>query len=273
MKKFALLFLALLSASCEKETFTIENLNGNRIILLGHAGMGIGNAYPMNSLESVMKCLNTGTDGTELDVQMTKDSVLVAFHDPDLSASTNLEGMVSSHTWADIREARYNQTPYLDYSVISLDQLFSSLPDPSGLTFTFDCKRYAENVDIGRFNEAFARALARIIGEYQLESTACIESQDPGFLKFFKTIMPAAKLFIYPSSFESGMETADSLGLAGITISTREISEEQVAEAHRHNLLVAIWNIHSEAENIEAINKNPNYIQTDKVRNLVELLK
>ena len=49
--------------------------------------------------------------------------------------------------------------------------------------------------------------------------------------------------------------------------------EEQIKIAHDNKLLVAIWNTHSASDNIEAINKNPDFTQTDKVKNLIKLLK
>ena len=84
-------FIFSVIIACHKDEYNIVNLNGNRITALGHAGMGIGNTYPMNSYESIFKCLNLGMDGTEFDVQMTKDSVLVAYHSQDLSDETNLK--------------------------------------------------------------------------------------------------------------------------------------------------------------------------------------
>jgi len=273
MKKSIILCFIFLIISCKKEEFNIINLNGNRITALGHAGMGIGNTYPMNSYESILKCLNLGMDGSEFDVQMTKDSVLVAFHDQELLDNTNLKGLINSLNWNEINKARYNQTPYLDYSIISLEQLFSNIENLQKYKFTFDCKLYNDNNKTTQFFESYINAIVNIIQKHQLENNIYIESQSVEFLTLFKNKKPDYKLFIYPSSFESGLDIALSLGLFGITISTRDITKEQIKIAHDNNLLVAIWNLHSESDNIEAINKNPDFIQTDKVKNLIKLLK
>jgi glycerophosphoryl diester phosphodiesterase len=263
----------LIITSCKKEIFDIENLNGNRIIALGHAGMGIGNTYPMDSYESILKCLNLGMDGSEFDVQMTKDSVLVLFHDMDLSERTNLEGSVNSLNWIEIKNAHYTQTLYLDYSVISLEQLFSNIENLQKYKFTFDCKIGNNIKDENKFYASFINAIVKIVQKYKLENNIYIEAQDVGFLARFKNKNTDYKLFIYPSSFESGLNTALSLNLSGITISTRDITKEQIKTAHNNNLWVAIWNTHTDTDNLDAINKNPDFIQTDNVRNLVKLLK
>lgn len=130
----------LFFCSCKKEKFDIENLNGNKILALGHGGMGLGDTYPMDSAESILHCLNLGMDGTEFDVQMTADSVLVAYHDSELSQSTNLKGTINSLNWSEVKNAHYKETLYLNYTIISLDQLFSNLPNPQQYKFTFDCK-------------------------------------------------------------------------------------------------------------------------------------
>jgi len=274
MKNRILFFLiSLIFFSCEKEDFTVENLNGNKITSLGHAGMGIGKTYPMNSFESIAKCLNLGMDGSEFDVQMTKDSILIAYHDQYLSANTNFIGQVNSLTWEELKTAHYTQTMYLDYSITSLEDLFSNMDNIQKYTFTFDCKLYADKPNMNEFYLTYINAVIKIVQKYQLQNKVCIESQDEDFLSLFKNKEPEYKLFIYPSSFETGIETALALNLYGITISTRDISEKQVKIAHDNNLRIAVWNTHSESDHIEAINKNPDYIQTDKVENLIKLLK
>jgi glycerophosphoryl diester phosphodiesterase len=274
MKKpiiFCLIF-SIISA-CKKEEFNIVNLNGNKITALGHAGMGIGNTYPMNSFESITKCLSLEMDGTELDVQMTKDSVLIAYHDQDLSENTNIKGLINSLNWSEIKPAFYNQTPYLNYSIMSLEELFSNTKNLQKYKFTFDCKLYTNNKNMGQFYATYINAVVNLIEKFQLENNVFIESQSVEFLTAFKNTKPDYRLFIYPSSFESGLDIALSLGIFGITISTHDISKEQIEIAHNNNLFVAIWNTHSETDNIESIHKNPDYIQTDKVKNLVKLLK
>lgn len=273
MKKLILIGFILFSIACKKEKFDIVNLNGNKIIGLGHGGMGPSSSYPMDSYESLAECLSMGADGTEFDVQMTRDSILVLYHDPDLSSNTNLKGYINSLDWSEVKAARYNQTLYLNYSILSLDDFFSHIKNPDQYKFTFDCKLHTENTNINAFYVSYINAVTRMIHQYQLENNVYIESQNQDFLTLFKKKEPSSKLFIYPSSFESGMDIATSAGLFGITISTRDVTKEQIKLAHDHNLWIAIWNTHTEEDNKEAIRKNPDFIQTDKLKNLMKLLK
>ena len=55
--------------------------------------MGIAFKYPINSYESFEPCFRIGAEGSEMDVQMTKDSVLVLFHDAKLEDGTLCKGI------------------------------------------------------------------------------------------------------------------------------------------------------------------------------------
>lgn len=275
MKK--LLLFSLLSSlfSCEKETeiFEVENLSRNYITVLGHGGMGISSAYPINTFESIVNCLNLGTDGSEIDVQMTEDGVLVAFHDSDLSEKTNLTGSVSQYTFTELQAGFYDEMPYKSYAIISLDQLFSNIEDLSSHKFTFDCKLYNADKTDDAYLERFANAIEAIAQKYQIQRKLLIESNDKNFLMLLRAKNYNFKLFIYPQTFEEGLETAKELNLYGISISTQAITAEQVAQSHDAGFRIAVWNVQTENENIEAIRKNPDFIQTDKVKHLVEAMQ
>lgn len=272
MKKISIIIIMVqVLFSCKKNDFKISNLNSNEITILGHGGMGIGSSYPMNSYESIMKSMNRGAQGSEIDVQLTKDSVLVAYHNNDLSDQTNLVGLINDLNWSEIKDAQYTVTPYLNYSILALDELFSNIENIKDYKFTFDCKLVTNN-NMSDYQDAYVNALSKIIDVYDLKDNVYIESQSTNFLVKLKNKNVDYKLFVYPGTFEDGLETALSLDLYGITISTSKITKEQIEIAHNNNLYIAIWNTHSRKKNREAINKSPDFIQTDKVEYLVKLL-
>ncbi len=267
-----ILLLLSLFSSCRNKDFDIKNLD-NKILVLGHGGMGIAGTYPMNSFESIMKCLCLGADGTEIDVQMSKDSILVAFHEQDLSDCTDMKGKINSHKWDEIKNAKYTNLPYLDYKIVSLEELFSNISNLNKYYFTFDCKLYKnKDVDDKIFQKQFANAIKKLIEKYSINDNVFIESQSKTFLKQLKNIDSSYKLYIY-SSFQDGLNIANDLDLYGITIASDDISKEQIEIAHDNNLRVTVWSINSRKGNTKAINKNPDHIQSDKIKNLVGLLK
>lgn len=264
-------FIGLLgSAGCNRN-HSIENLNGNVIEVFGHAGMGIQSIYPMNSAESIQKCLETEANGSEMDLQMTRDSVLVAYHNEELSENTNFSGMINNYLLSELDLLRYKSGPYQNYRLAIPDYLFANI-HYAGKRFTFDCKLYTRS-DIDPFIETYARALTRLIKKHQLEERCYIESQNEKFLSEMKQILPGCKLFIYRSVFSESLEIAKRLQLFGITMSTHLISKTQIEEAHNNNIRVAIWNVQSRKDNKEAVRKNPDIIQSDRPEHLVRIME
>lgn len=74
------------------------------------AHRGGGQNFPENTILSFTKSLEIGCDALELDVQVTKDGVVVIYHPDDLKQWTNGSGSISEHSWEEIANlnAGYN---------------------------------------------------------------------------------------------------------------------------------------------------------------------
>jgi glycerophosphoryl diester phosphodiesterase len=266
MKKILAIIITLNISlmSCEKE-YTVDNLN-DQIIILGHGGMGYGVAqYPMNSYEGFQRAIAEGADGVEIDIQLTKDSVLVCFHDLLLEHSTNKYGAIHTHNWADIKDGVYKHTPYAVHKVISLEQLFEYSNNPQAL-YTFDIK--FNNPDNSDESKAiFQRALINIIEKNQLEDRITIESGDSDFLISLRDKKPGLNLFVY-QEYDMAIQTAINFNFSGIVVRGDEITAEEIQEAHNHNVLVSVFGAKRHNQD-EIIRKNVDIIQTDDVFDLV----
>ena len=265
--------VALLFSSCKKEEFNIQNLNGNKIIVQGHGGMGFSNLYPVNSLPSLINCLNIGADGSEMDVQLTNDSVLVLFHDHDLNVSTNKNGVIQNLKWSEIQSAYYTNVPYGNYSIVRLEDFLIDYTQYENRQFSFDIKLYSGDTDIQQYFGVFADRLSNLFNDYKLFDNVRIESQSVEFLNLLKEKNAAFQLYFYPQSFEEGFATVMENGFDGITISHELISTEQVDQAHSNGIFVTIWGTKTKKDNENAVRKNPDVIETDEVEHLVKLLQ
>lgn len=80
--------------------FLLRTLNdgGKSDYVMIFAHRGDWRRAPENSLQAYQLCIDGGIDGIEMDVQMTKDSVLVAMHDKTLDRTTTGTGRVSDYT-------------------------------------------------------------------------------------------------------------------------------------------------------------------------------
>ena len=272
MKNLSLLFILLfVISSCQKNKFDIVNLNGNRITALGHGGMGIANTYPLNTFESILNSLSIGADGTEIDVQMTKDGVLVAFHSESLEDKTDATGKVYTKTWDQIKSARYKDPIYTDYRIISLDELFSNISNLNEYTFFLDCKNFNPDTSVSYLN-AFTDALVQIIDKHKLGDKVYIELKRVDVIETLRRKRPDLKIFIY-TYFDKALEIVDEYQLQGIAIAVDNISKEEVIEAHEKGIMIVVFNAHSKSRNIDAIEKNVDFIQSDKLKHLIKVLK
>ena len=75
-------------------------------LVLGHRGAS-GYA-PENTIESFKMALDMNSDGVELDVQMSKDGVLVIIHDELIDRTSNGKGWVKDYTFEELRSFNFN---------------------------------------------------------------------------------------------------------------------------------------------------------------------
>jgi len=255
-------------ASCKKRNEGFDNLNSGIISCIGHGGMGSRTTYPMDSYESVMTCFNKKMDGSEFDLQLSKDSVLILFHDPTLENTTNLNGEIHSLNSIEIKKGNYNEYLYINYSLCTVEDILKSIENPKSKVLTFDCKMYGKKENPNQFYEKYTNALIKLTTNYDITNLVNIESDDEEFLLFLKSKQASYKLYINSRSYTDAIEIATKNGFYGITISSNDITKEQVKQAHDKGLRVAIWNVGTFFDNKKAIEKEPDFIQTDDVINM-----
>lgn len=268
---YCFLLLALISCKKDPVIWNLTNLSGNKINVVGHGGMGIKYKYPMNSMKSLNEVLLLGAFGTEMDVRLTKDSVLVLFHSNDLRDATNKVGEVENKLWSEVKEAQYKIPLFDRVPIISAEDFFLQVKNPQNSLFVFDCKLGTKESQL--FNKLFARALFRLVSKYKLEGNYFVESFSPDFLQSVRAVLPDAKLFAYTGSFVESLSFNNQVELYGITINQDYITKEEIERAHSLNLRVALFNADTRQQNLNAIAKSPDYIQTDNVEYLLKVLK
>jgi len=270
--RLSIVLFLILFFSCKKDPslWDIKNLNGNKISVFGHGGMGINSLDPMDSYPSLKECLSHAVNGTEMDVCVTKDSVLVLSHSQKLEDQTGCTGMIENKTWPEISGCKYNSL-LSKPDLIPASYFFDRIENKNNFTFTFDCK--VSNEDNLEYLNLFADALVKHITSYNIVSNSFIESFNTVFLEILQKKNKNLHLFLYTQNYQTGLDFLKEINLYGLTLDYRKISAEEIAEAHKNNLRITIFNTQTEHENLEAIAKSPDFIQTDKVEYLINALK
>ena len=68
------------------------------------AHRGFSGNYPENTMLAFKKAAEAGCDGIELDVQLTKDDVLVVIHDGTIDRVTDGTGRVVEYTYEELKK-------------------------------------------------------------------------------------------------------------------------------------------------------------------------
>ena len=109
MKKTLSLFILLMivctiQAGGDRASKLRENLlhNPKYVTVVAHRGDWRG--APENSLQAFQNSIDMGVDMIELDLQRTKDGVLIIMHDGTLDRCSNGKGKISDHTYAEIQK-------------------------------------------------------------------------------------------------------------------------------------------------------------------------
>jgi len=165
--------------------------------IYGHAGTTLADeraVFPPNSEESILYALDAlNADGIETDVQLTKDSILVIYHNEDLSSNANLSGCVNDFNWNEIATAEY----YGNHRILKLSEVIQWAIDRNKLLY-LDIKPYnfcaERSIDFEAFNLALATNLEGLSSDQKnkisincrkFELLAAIE--DPNIITCFET--------------------------------------------------------------------------------------
>lgn len=264
----ALIVLSICTLHCKKDPkiTSIRNLSGGQIGVFGHGGMGIKSLLPVDSKESLLQALDMGADGTEMDLQLSSDSVLFLFHAEDLNLGTHCTGQIRQLAAASI-DCRYKSLSPGSQLVCRLEDFLFVVKDTTAI-LTFECKSY--NLEAKDY-PVFARALSKLIQKYHLQKRVFVESISSDLLLFIRQLEPQLKLFLYSEEIQETLVLADKFDFFGVTFDMNRISEKQVEEAHSRNLRVTLFNQQSTQDNQRALKLNPDFIQTDHLQNLLEL--
>lgn len=264
--------ILLFTCNTNNPTFDIQNLNGNDITVLGHRGMSTNYKYPGNTFESISTALNLGADGSEIDVQITKDSVLVIYHNKNLSSLTNFEGRVIDFNWSELESCKYTPKDGYIYPVITVDSLFSRIPEVQNYYFSFDLKLNYGNEDTIAYLKKFVYAINNIVEDYHMQNKILIETGNLQLNMQLKSDSVQVLQFITGSDINEGIHIANELDLYGIGIGSA-ITRKDIKLAHNYGLRVMTWTPKSKWDNIKAVRKNPDFIQTAKLEHMVDILK
>ena len=266
-------FLFIVFCSCGSD----QRIPGNReTIALGHGGNGFigffGSEAP-NSIQSIKSAVaHEDTKGLEVDCQLLADGTLLLYHDQFLDSQTHCEGEVAYALWQEIKNCKYDLIIESEENVLwNLDGLLK-LVQKRGMTISLDIKIFPDGRNRDSLFVEFDGAIRKSLKKNDFDGTLFVESNSYKLLSYLKDTHLPAKLYFYANEFEKGRKIALNKGFDGLSISNEKFTADQVINAQKDGLFIMIFGAKNEKLNLEALAKNPDYLQTDDLKHIQTMI-
>lgn len=252
-----------------------------RPLVIAHQG-GDG-LWPGETMFAYQSAVDLGVDVLEMDIHITKDSVLVLMHDETVDRTTDGTGEIESMTLEDLKklDAGYDWSsddgvtfPYRGsgLTVATLEEVFTAFPNMH------------MTIEIKKTNTSMAEPFCQLIREYHMQDKVLVASFHDERLKEFRAECPevatsSAKnettiFVLMTKGFLSGfyspvfhsLQVPEESG--GITVMT----ESFVKASHARNLAVEPWTINDEETMRKFIAWGVDGIITDRPDIMMEVL-
>ena len=281
MSRFLCLVSIFVLVGCHKvDVSTIQNLNANRISIIGHAGLGFvtpDNYLPTNSYSSIIRTVESyNADGVEIDVQMSADGILYLYHDTRLQSKTNCDGCIQEHESDYLDQCRYQQNPFAatfsTEKVIRLDTIlyhFSTYNNPPLVILDVESFAACDEEDI----ELFSTTIINLVKKYDAYNWIHIELSDFALLNKMKEKNDRLYFVFFGSLTDETIAQAVANGFQGMSSADDVSTKEAIQKAHDEGLTVSLFDVKIRTGAVRAVAKSPDYIQTDNIPLLQQILK
>jgi len=219
-----------------------------------HGHRGARALRPENTLPAFEYAIAQGVDALELDMAVTKDSVLVVSHDPELRAPVcnGPRDRVPIHelTFEEVRQwdcggkqnpAYPRQQPVAGTRMPSLDEVFALAPKGKFL-FNIETKIFLNRPEVTPSPEEFVRLVLAEVRKHHLESRVVLQSFDYRTLHAMAKAAPEIRLSaLYEGKPKSFVEVARDAGAKIVSPEHHLVTPEEVRAAHAAGLEVLPW--------------------------------
>ena len=214
-----------------------------------------------NTLQAFRHAVDLGYHYLETDVHVTRDGVLLAFHDTVLDRVTDATGAIATSTYAEVQRARINGSD----PVPTLAELFDAFPEARfnidvkapgavpALARFLDERQAWDRVCVGSFSGRRLRAFRRLTGG------RVVTSASPGEVAAYRLLpSPAARLLTRLTGSPRVLQVPHRAGR--LTIVTPGL----VRRAHRAGLHVHVWTVDDPDEMNALLDRGVDGLMTDR---------
>ncbi len=205
-------------------------------MVYGHRG---ASAYaPENTMSAFKLALKQGANGIETDVKMTKDGVLILFHDDDMMRLTGVEGVISDYT--------YEELSALDVIGGENMDMTDKIPTFESFLKAFSKEDIAFAIELKQ--DGIEKAVVDMLDKYEMYTA------NTRIISF--SIEHLRNVSDYSQNYELGYlvreyneqitEDMSSLGITLISPKTKILDKKTVKSMHDNGFVVQSWGAYIE---------------------------
>jgi glycerophosphoryl diester phosphodiesterase len=225
-----------------------------------------------NTLAAFEHAVALGYTHLETDVHVTRDGVLLAFHDEVLDRVTDRTGAIAELTLAEVRAARIAD----HHEVPTLAELFDAFPD---VVFNIDLKAPHTPAALATFLRERGAGQRVMVGSFGVDRLREFRRLTGGRVATSAHPLEVAAYLLSPSVRLARLSVGD--GFAAFQVPRRRtvrgrsvpiVTGSFVARAHRAGKQVHVWTIDDPEEMRELLDLGVDGLMTDRTDLLKEVL-
>ncbi len=260
-KLLLLLFLFVITA-CSKNLYRLKNMKFHPNIIVAHRGAWKKQNHPENSIAALRHAIDLQYTGSEFDVRMTKDEVLVINHDP---AFHDLD--IEAHTYAELIPFKLSNQEILPTLKMYLDK---GIHKNDGTQLVLEIKPSAQGPEHGKY---IAKKVFELVRIMKAESWIGYISFDLGILETLESLDPKVSTQYLNGELSPGQLKA--LGINGLDYHYAVFKEhpDWIQEAKTNHLILNTWTVNDASDMDFFIQAGFDYITTNEPALLQERIR
>lgn len=243
----------------EKAVFTLIMDGFARNKVIAHRGAWKEKSLPENSIASLNEASRLGCYGSEFDVHMTADSVIVVNHDPEfmgmkIEESTYKQLLTQKHT---------NGEP-----IPTLDAYLTAGMKQQRTKLILEIK--ASKISKQR-TLALTEKVVKMVADKQAQAWVEYISFDDDALRKVLSITPEVRVQSLDGKMSPEQLKSDGFFGADYHFSMYKKQPEFISEAHKLGLIINAWTVNEEIDMKEMLVKGADFITTNEPHKLLLL--